>query len=511
MEVSGVIVIILALSAFGLFNWLWLKPKRMEKFLRKQGLKGSSYRFFSGDLQEIVKLAVEAKSKPIKLNDDILPRVLPYEHKAVTAYGKNFFTWMGPTPIVHFSEPALVKEILSNVYQFHKPSGGNPLRKLLETGLVNKDADQWTKHRKIMNPAFHVEKLKHMVPAFYTCTAEMINKWEDMLKTQSSCELNIVPYFKRLTCDVISRTAFGSSFEEGQRIFELLIEQVDLLVKTRQSIYIPGTSWLPTKRNNRMREIDRELKTLIRSHIDNRIIAMERGEGMKDDLLGILLDSNFKAIKEQGNNNSGLTIDEIIEECKFLYVGGHETTLNFLVWSMVLLAQHTDWQDKARDEVSQFIGDNIPDKDALNRLKILGMFINEVLRLYPPAPMTQRMIHQETKLGDITLPAGSMLHLHIMLLHHDRDVWGDDVKEFKPERFSDGVSKVTKGQASYVPFGVGPRICIAQNSTLMEAKLVLAMILKRYRLELSPSYTHAPHVYVTLEAQHGAHLILHKL
>lgn len=139
------------------------------------------------------------------------------------------------------------------------------------------------------------------------------------------------------------------------------------------------------------------------------------------------------------------------------------------------------------------------------------MIFNEVLRLYAPVPSLNRMIHQETKIGDITLPAGSLIQLHTLLLHHDSDVWGEDVNEFKPERFTEGVSSVTKGQASYIPFGAGPRICIAQNFAILEAKMALVMILQHFRFDLSPSYAHAPGVVFALEPQFGVHLILRKL
>ncbi|KAI7737128.1 hypothetical protein M8C21_013248, partial [Ambrosia artemisiifolia] len=516
MEVSvlwccvGILVMIVAWCVLRFLNWVWFKPKRMEKFLRNQGLNGSSYKFLFGDMKEFAKMIKEAKSKPINLKDDIVPRVMHFNHKYVTTYGKTCFTWMGPIPLVHITDPAMIKEVFVNNYQFQKPKG-NPLIKLLVAGLADAECDQWSKHRKIINPAFHVERLKHMVPAFYTCCAEMINKWEDMLKEESSCEIDMWPYLQTFSSDVISRTAFGSSFEEGKRIFELQREQAKLVIEAIQSIYIPGSRFLPTKRNKRMKEIHSEVKASIRSIIDKRINAIKGGESSTEDLLGILLESNYKAIKQKGNYNSGLSIDEIIEECKLFYFAGQETTGNLLVWTMVLLAQHTDWQAKARDEVSLIFGKKKPDIDGLNRLKIVHMIFNEVLRLYPPVVVLPRMIHEEIKVGGITLPPGSMLQLHNMLVHHDRDIWGEDVKEFMPDRFYEGVSKVTKGQASYFPFGGGPRICIGLNFALLEAKTALTMILQHFRFDLSPSYSHAPHTLITLQPQFGAHLILHKL
>ncbi|CAH1414645.1 unnamed protein product [Lactuca virosa] len=507
--VVGVIVMI---YGWRFFNWIWLKPKKMDKFLRKQGLNGNPYKFLYGDIKEMVQMTAVAKSKPINLNDDIVPRVMPFLYNSAKTYGegKNFFTWMGPRPLVHVTEPALIREILANYSQFQKQRGGNPLTKMLARGLADVEADQWAKHRKIINPAFHVEKLKHMLPAFYVSCSEMINKLEELTKERSS-EVDVYPHLQTFTSDVISRTAFGSSYQEGRKIFELQKEQAVLVIKAAQSMYIPGSRFLPTKSNRRMKEIDREIKGSIKKIINKRVTAMKAGESSSDDLLGILLDSNYKEIKQQGDTIFGLSIDEVIEECKLFYFAGQETTANLLVWTMILLGQHTDWQDRARDEVLKVFGERKPDIDGLSHLKVINMILHEVLRLYPAGIVLGRMIHEETTLGNITLPAGSLLYLHMMLLHHDSDIWGDDVHEFKPERFAEGVSKATKGQTSYFPFGGGPRICIGQNFAMLEAKLALVMILRGFSFELSPSYVHAPHTIITLQPQFGAQLTLHKL
>ncbi|GJY35679.1 cytochrome P450 CYP72A219-like protein [Tanacetum coccineum] len=458
----GVIVILLW-HAVGFLNWVWFKPKKIEKFLRKQGLKGSSYRFLYGDMKDFGKMRKEAKSKPISLTDDIVPRIFPFYHKSVTSYDLG----------IHGLGLVIVA-----------------IGKKLVVVLVG---------------------IVQTVPASSTRCVEVINKWEEMLKNERSCEVDVWPYLQTLSADAISRTAFGSSFEEGKRVFELQREQAELVLQLLQSVYIPGSRYIPTKKNKMMKDIDREVKALIRGIIDKRMIAMKAGEQSNDDLLGILLDSNNQEIKQHGNSSSGLSIDEVIEECKLFYFAGQETTGNLLVWTMILLAQHKNWQARAREEVLLACGEKKPDIHELNHLKIVTMIFNEVLRLYPPLATLRRMIHEETKLGDLTLPAGSILQLHTMFLHHDRDIWGDDVKDFNPERFSEGVLKATKGQASYFPFGGGPRICIGQNFALLEAKLALAMILQHFSFDLSPSYSHAPRSVIILQPQFGAHLILHKV
>lgn len=113
-----------------------------------------------------------------------------------------------------------------------------------------------------------------------------------------------------------------------------------------QLVYLPGMRFLPTKRNKRIKEIHNEVRNALRRIINKRLKAMEAGDCVQDDLLGILLQSNSEEIKANKNLKSGMSVDDIIEECKLFYLAGQETTSTLLVWTMILLSQHTDWQDR---------------------------------------------------------------------------------------------------------------------------------------------------------------------
>ncbi|KAK7397058.1 hypothetical protein VNO78_18225 [Psophocarpus tetragonolobus] len=516
MEGSAIIVVIVVLIvgltwAWGLVKWLWLRPKRLERLLREQGLEGNPYRLLFGDSKEILNMHKEATSKPMNLSHHILPRVSSYLQHTLNKHGKNSFIWFGRKPRVIITEPELIKDVLNKMHDFPKPDT-NPFVKLIATGLVNHEGEKWNKHRRIISPAFHLEKLKNMLPIFFKSCNDLIINWEEMLSSDGSCEMDVWPSLQNLTRDVIARTSFGSSYEEGRKIFQLLKEQAELATNVMMKVYIPGWRFLPTVTHRRMKEIDKEITSLLTLIINSKEKALEVGEATEDDLLGILLGSNHREIEEHGNTkNVGMSLEDVIEECKLFYLAGQETTSVLLVWTMVLLSKYPDWQARARDEVLQVFGKQKPNFEGLSHLKIVTMILNEVLRLYPPIVGLNRNVHRDVKLGNLILPAGVQVSLPTAIVHHDCELWGNDANEFNPERFSEGVLKATNGRVSFFPFGWGPRICIGQNFSLLEAKVVLSIILQHFSFELSPAYAHAPVTIITLQPQYGAHFILHKV
>ncbi|XP_047327638.1 cytochrome P450 CYP72A219-like [Impatiens glandulifera] len=503
--------------AWRVLEWVWFGPKRLERLLRNQGFHGNPYKPINGDLNQILAMKTQAHSAPISLSDQdaVISRVDPFVHHTVNRHGKKSFMWFGPVPHVIIMEPELIKEIMSKNFIFQK-ANQEPIVKLVATGIASYNLDKWTKHRKIINPAFHLDKLKNMLSAFYESCIEMTSAWEEIVE-ESEEEIDVWPHIKTLSAEVISRTAFGSSYKEGRKIFQLQKEQIELFIQALAFSHIPGYRFLPTKLNRRMKQIAKEVDCLLMGMIEKRLEAIKDGEDNHNDLLAILLESNFKEIEQEKENGEksvkGMSIQDVIEESKLFYLAGQETTAILLVWTMVLLSKHQDWQIRARNEILEAFGKNgTPDFNGLNHLKIVTAILYEVLRLYPPLVSVTRIIHNDTELGSSTvLPKGVKICIPTYLLHYDKEIWGDDAKEFNPERFSEGVSKATKSQVSFFPFGWGPRLCIGQNFALLEAKMALVLILQRFCFELSPSYAHAPSPAVLVQPQFGAHLILRKL
>ena len=126
-------------------------------------------------------------------------------------------------------------------------------------------------------------------------------------------------------------------------------------------------SYLPTKDNRRIKAACREIHVILKGIMNKRLRAREAGEAPSDDLLGILLESNSGQTK--GNE---MSTEDVMEECKLFYFAGQETTSVLLVWTMVMLSQHQDWQARAREEVKQVFGDKEPDTEGLNQLKVVS-------------------------------------------------------------------------------------------------------------------------------------------
>ncbi|XP_028796138.1 cytochrome P450 716A67-like [Neltuma alba] len=495
--------------------WLWVNPKRLEKALRHQGLQANRYRFWVGDSFQMSNMVRQAKATPLPAHsNDLVPQISPFQQHTINRYGRDSFMWFGPIPMLILTDPELIKDMLNRHNDFTKYHNFPIVNEYVAPGVAGYDGEKWAKHRKILQPAFNVDKLKSLIPIFSQSCNEMINKWENLLSSSDgTCEVNIWPWLKDMTKEVMSRSAFGSNHEEGRQTFDLLAELSVVVMNNLQKHYIPLWRFLPTKGNKKMKEIGRNVRTSLEYIINKKEKAMKGVEAVKNDLLGILLESNHKEIEEQGNKkNAGLSMKDVIDECKLFYMAGQETTSVLLVWTMMLLSRHPDWQARAREEVLQVFGSQKPQYDALSRLKIMTMILYEVLRLYPPVTWLERYAVKDMKLGKLSIPEGVQLGVPILMVHHDQQLWGDDAKVFRPDRFSEGISMASKGSSSaFFPFGGGSRACLGQNFTLLSAKVALSLILQRFSFELSPSYSHALTTVITLQPQHGVEVILRKL
>ncbi|KAL5725769.1 hypothetical protein ACHQM5_008876 [Ranunculus cassubicifolius] len=475
--------------------------------MRAQGIRGPPYKFLQGNTKEVLMMRRESTKTPMGLIHDVLPRVLPHINLWTKLYGRSFLSWHGCRAELYITEPDLIKEVLNNkngVYVKGKPEGN--LKKLLGDGLVMAEGKKWSRQRKLANHAFHVENLKNMVPTMISSVEKMIEKWG----YHEQKEIEVEEEFRVLTSDVISKTAFGSNYIDGQKIFAMLRKLTSIIAANALQPKLPVIGKFIRRHDDIEGEkLEHGIRESFIQIIERRKETIQTDlKGYGSDYLGLLV-----AGSQEEDETKRLSIDDMIDECKTFYFAGHETTMNLLTWTIFLLAINTDWQEKARKEVFDIFGENYPHaKDnGMGKLKTMTMIINETLRLYTPVATIRRTVASQVKLGEILLPPGIEIVIPPLVSHYDPQIWGDDVHLFTPDRFSEGLTKAAENTNAYLPFGMGPRICVGSNFAVIEAKIALSMILQRYTFTLSPSYVHSPILQLLIRPQHGVQIMFHGL
>ncbi|XP_047334035.1 cytokinin hydroxylase-like [Impatiens glandulifera] len=484
--------------AYQTITCYWLTPRRIKHIMEKQLIFGPKPRFLLGNILEMTSMISKSTSSYMpSINHDIVPRLLPHFLAWSSTYGKRFIYWNGTEPRMCLMETGLIKELLT---KYSTKAGKSWFQQqgskhFIGRGLLMANGDDWHRQRRIVAPAFIGDKLKSYEGYMVECTEDMLNTLGKGIESGKT-EFEISEYMNRLTADIISRTEFDCSYEKGKQIFNLLKILQKLCAQASRHLCLPGSRFFPSKYNREIKSLKMEVEKLLMEIIQSRKDCVEFGRSSNygKDLLGMLLNEMKK--KD--------SLQVIMDECKTFFFAGQETTALLLTWTVMLLASNSNWQDKVRDEVMQVSNGGPITMDHLSKLNLLTMVINESLRLYPPATVLPRMAFEDFKLGDLDIPKGLSIWIPVLAIHHSEDLWGKDVNEFKPDRFA---SK-TYSSGRFIPFAAGPRNCVGQSFAMMEAKIILSMLISRFKFTISDNYRHAPVVVLTIKPKYGVQVCL---
>ncbi|KAK9114922.1 hypothetical protein Syun_021719 [Stephania yunnanensis] len=484
----------------------WFTPRRIKKAMAKQGIHGPQPQFLVGNINDVASLVAKFTSHDMdSIHHDIGARLLPHYVEWSKQYGKRFIYWVGSEPRMCLTDTEMIKELLSSKYS--KLSGKSWLQQqnskhFIGRGLLMANGNEWFHQRHIVAPAFMADKLKSHIGYMVECTEQMLDSLRAVVESGKN-EVEIGEYMSQLTGDIISRTEFDSSYDKGKRIFHLLTSLQHLCAQSSRHLCFPGSRFFPSKFNREIKTLKMEVERLLMEIIQSRKDCVEIGRSSSygNDLLGMLL------AETQKKRSSGLSfnLQLLMDECKTFFFTGHETTALLLTWTIMLLSTNPSWQDKVRAEVFQVCDGVTPLPEHLSKLSLLNMVINESLRLYPPASLLPRMAFEDIKLGDLHIPKGLSVWIPVLAIHHSEELWGKDVHEFKPERFA---RKSFAQGRHFMPFSTGPRNCVGQAFAMMEAKIILAMLISRFRFTISENYRHAPIIVLTLKPKHGVQIRL---
>ncbi|PNX89649.1 cytochrome p450, partial [Trifolium pratense] len=235
-----IFILLLVFIARITYSIIWL-PWIISRHFNKQGIRGPPYRPIKGNTDEIRCMFTEVQSQPMDLCHDIVQRVCPYYHRWASVYGKTVLSWYGPRPRLILSDPVIIKEALLKTGEWFEKIDPNPLSKqFYGEGILFSKGKKWTIYRSIANHAFKVERIKSWIPQIIDTTKLMFYKWEDENNGNEEFEIDVNKDLQNLSADIISRVAFGSSYEEGKEIFDLQDQHCHLASLAQRSAYFPG-------------------------------------------------------------------------------------------------------------------------------------------------------------------------------------------------------------------------------------------------------------------------------
>lgn len=414
--------------------------------------------------------------------------------REVGAQGDVMETRFGPRKAVFLRDPSAVEQVLvTHQKEFTKQTRGYYfLRKVLGNGLVTSEGEFWREQRRISQPAFAKQRIEGLTETMVRCTQRALDG-SFAAAAESGRPLDIAAEMMRLTLDVVSATLLG--IESGERAEGVSWAMPVVLEHVVWGITHPLAlpEFVPTARNRQYRKALSTLDRVVEGIIAERR-ARPAGAGERGDLLDMLMEARDE---ETGR---GMTDKQLRDEVMTMYLAGHETTAVALAWTLWLLTQNPDWARKVQDEVDAVLGESEPTLGQLARLDVTRRVLEEGMRLYPPVWLLARMSTADHTLGGYHVPKGRLVFVSPWLTHRDPKLFPDP-ERFDPDRFLPE-SRGRLPKHAYFPFSAGQRKCIGDRFALLEAQIILAMLLSRYRLVATSS--HAPEALcaVTLRPRH---------
>ena len=398
-------------------------------------------------------------------------------------YGDIYYAPFLGRDVYVLRHPEHIREVLvRQASKFGKPTEGlsaKQLELLLGEGLLNANGESWRRRRRLIQPAFHPDKLRTYSETVSEYAQEAIAEWRDGTTIDVSREM------MELTLRIVCRALFDHDVRSGGQT-DRVAEAVSTLRDSFGGIESVLPSWLPTPGQRRIKHAIDEVNDIVYGLIDRR---MESPGG--DDLLGALIDAT--------RGDDGLTRRELRDELLTLFIAGHETTSHALSWTLHLLGKNPAAVERAREEIDAIDGEL--DWAALTQLPWTRQCIEEAMRIYPPAYVVPRMATDDAEVGGFRIPKGADVVVWIFHTHRDGR-WFPDPMRFDPARF-DPEARKSIPQCAYLPFGAGQRTCIGKQFALMEAHLILAQVLRATKLRPDPSHRVRAQLTVTMAPKDG--------
>lgn len=414
-------------------------------------------------------------------------------------HGDSIRFRFGPLVSYMFNHPDAIEEVLVRKRsQFRRYLHENGGERIFGNGLVTSEWDFWRQQRRMIQPAFHRERIAAYADVMSAHTNRMLATW------QPGEIRDIHQEMMYLALTIVAKTFFDADLtgdvEAISKAVRVVVQQFDenrgdnwflLLLNSLLS------KWLPTPQQLRFQKAAQQLDEIVYG-----IIHEHRNSG-KDtgDLLSMLL-------HVQDSGDSQITDKQLRDELMNLLLAGYDTTASALSWTWMLLSQNPVVEAKMLDELQAVLGGRVPTIADLPQLRYTERVVMEAMRLFPPIWMVSLQAMEDCEIGEYSIPTGTLVFVSQWVMHRDPRYF-DNPEEFNPDRWTDDLTKRLPTYA-YFPFGGGPRVCIGRSFAMMEAVLVVATIAQKYQLTLVPEHPTVPRPSISLCPKYGMKMLLAK-
>jgi beta-ring hydroxylase len=380
------------------------------------------------------------------------------------------------------ADPEAVRRVLiGNAENYIKDMRSmGPFSDLLGQGLLTSDGPLWKRQRAVLAKAFRIDALRNVADVTRRAVDRATTTLDEHARTGTP--VDAVALFRRLTLQVIAEATLSMGPDESDDVLPRLYEPT--VAECNKRAWFPVRAKLPLPARFRYERAVRELDAFLVGKIAGRRALRIAEPGRRPvDMLDMLL------VACEGEPWSEATARQISDEVKTMLFAGHDTSSAMLTWTFHALTQHPACLARLRAAADEaFVTDGMPDYETLKRLEYAGACLKEALRIFNIVPIVTRRAIAEDAFGAFRVPAGSPVMLHLQSLHRDPKRWPAP-EAFRPERFLDDA----EDSGLWLPFISGPRSCVGQHFSLLEAKIVLSLLSQRFDLAAEPGNSDARH------------------
>ena len=376
--------------------------------------------------------------------------------------------------ILLVNEPSLVTQILADPQGIFPKSDlmVDALEALVGDAMFVSSGDLWRKQRRMIEPAFSHMRINRAFGQMVAAVDEHERWLDDRIARNETYSLDQA--MGHLTADVITRTIFSTPLASGTArdvfaaftVFERTVASVNI------KALLLDKPWSRTKQPPAVLEACRLIRQHIGDMIDPRLAP---GAPVYDDIVGAVLAAR------DPDTGEAFSREELVDELGVFFLAGHETSASVLTWVFFILAMQPDTVARIRAEVDAMCGDGPIEIEHAKRFVFVRNVFRETMRLYPPITFLPRVTTEDTTIGTHRIKRGTMLMIAPWMIHRHEKLWKNPDR-FDPDRFSpEREGEMTPG--AYLPFGVGPRICVGAAFATLEAALIIARLTRRYDFE----------------------------